>query len=105
MVVVGVVEGLDRPQSLPQRHAVDFHGQRLPATCVSAVVRSSRVVSRAMQVSRLARAPLPTSQVVMPSATATRARSGAGTDMAALREEIRRVVIEELARFAGGFRG
>jgi hypothetical protein len=30
---------------------------------------------------------------------------GAGTDMAALREEIRRVVIEELAQFAGGFRG
>jgi hypothetical protein len=33
------------------------------------------------------------------------ARLGAGTDMAALREEIRRVVIEELAQFAGGFRG
>jgi acetaldehyde dehydrogenase / alcohol dehydrogenase len=33
------------------------------------------------------------------------ARLGAGADMAALREEIRRVVIEELAQFAGGFRG
>jgi acetaldehyde dehydrogenase / alcohol dehydrogenase len=30
---------------------------------------------------------------------------GAGMDIAALREEIRRVVIEELARFAGGFDG
>ncbi len=30
---------------------------------------------------------------------------GAGPDMAALREEIRRVVIEELAQFAGGFHG
>ena len=33
------------------------------------------------------------------------ARLGAGADMAALREEIRRVVIEELAQFAGGSRG
>jgi hypothetical protein len=30
---------------------------------------------------------------------------GGGLDVAALREEIRRVVIEELAQFAGGFRG
>jgi len=30
---------------------------------------------------------------------------GAGPDIAALREEIRRVVIEELAQFAGGSRG
>jgi len=33
------------------------------------------------------------------------ARLGAAADMAALREEIRRVVIEELAQFAGGSHG
>jgi hypothetical protein len=30
---------------------------------------------------------------------------GGAADAAALREEIRRIVIEELAQYAGGFRG
>jgi acyl-CoA reductase-like NAD-dependent aldehyde dehydrogenase len=40
-----------------------------------------------------------------PLAVTGGAGPGAGLDVAALREEIRRVVIEELAQFAGGFHG
>src|SRR5262249_30067015 len=40
-----------------------------------------------------------------PTHAAAGTGAAAGLDIAALREEIRRVVIEELAQFAGGFRG